>query len=182
MKSWRIIIAMTAAVLSLTSCSSEPEYADPEAHEKSVQLKEQYEPLVIGTWHYEKIGDSQRYYEELTFHADGTLTGMRKWESRKMVAIDGEQRYSDWEDVGLSGTFTGSWSLKYWSPEGQEGKKRNCLQLYAVYDNEEQNYMAYSSVADFGYADATTLRIQGYYVKDSDGWINYRRGEAEPSF
>ena len=25
----------------------------------------------------------------------------------------------------------------------------------------------------FAYADATSLRIQGYYVKDPDGWINY---------
>ena len=34
----------------------------------------------------------------------------------------------------------------------------------------------------FAYADATTLRIQGYYLKDPDGWINYQRSEAEPSF
>ena len=34
----------------------------------------------------------------------------------------------------------------------------------------------------FAYADATTLRIQGYYVKDKDGWITFLRGEAEPNF
>ena len=34
----------------------------------------------------------------------------------------------------------------------------------------------------FAYADKTTLRIQGYYVKDADGWVNYQRGTAEPSF
>ena len=32
------------------------------------------------------------------------------------------------------------------------------------------------------YADATTLRIQGYYVKDADGWVNYQHGPAKPSF
>jgi hypothetical protein len=42
--------------------------------------------------------------------------------------------------------------------------------------------MAYSCVLTFAYADATTLRIQGYYVKDSDGWTNYQRGEAGPGF
>ena len=42
--------------------------------------------------------------------------------------------------------------------------------------------MAYSCTLTFAYADATTLRIQGYYVKDPDGWINFHRGEAEPSF
>ncbi len=34
----------------------------------------------------------------------------------------------------------------------------------------------------FAYADATSLRIQGYYVKAPDGWINFHRGEAEPCF
>ena len=34
----------------------------------------------------------------------------------------------------------------------------------------------------FAYADVTTLRIQGYYVKAPDGWINYQRGPSEPSF
>lgn len=181
MKTWRIILAMTAAVLSLASCSSDPEYADPEAHEKTVALNEQYAPLMIGTWHYEKTGDTQRYFEELTFRADGTLTGTRKWQVRKLVTIGGEQQYTDWEDLDpLVGAFTGEWKLSYWSPEGQAGQKRNVLQLTASYDDGE--YMAYSTNVDFGYADATTLRIQGLYVRDADGWINFERGEAEPSF
>ena len=78
------------------------------------------------------------------------------------------------------GAFTGEWKLSYWSPEGQAGQKRNILQLTASYDDGE--YMAYSTNVDFGYADATTLRIQGLYVRDADGWINFERGEAEPSF
>ena len=45
-----------------------------------------------------------------------------------------------------------------------------------------RKYMAYSYVATFDYADATTLRIQGYYIKEPDGWINYQRGEVEPGF
>ena len=106
-------------VLAFASCGSdEPRYADPEAHEKIVKLNEQYGPLMVGTWHYENISDTQRYFERLTFQTDGTLTGMRKWQTRKPVTIDGEQRYTDWEDVELSGTFTGTWQLRYWSPEG----------------------------------------------------------------
>ena len=76
--------------LAFASCGSdEPRYADPEAHEKTVQLNEQYGPLMVGTWHYENISDTQRYFERLTFQADGTLTGMRKWQTRKPVTIDG---------------------------------------------------------------------------------------------
>ena len=138
MKTWRIILTMTAAVLSLASCSSDPEYADPEAHEKTVALNEQYAPLMIGTWHYEKTGDTQRYFEELTFRTDGTLTGTRKWQVRKLVTIGGEQQYTDWEDLDpLVGAFTGEWKLSYWSPEGQAGQKRNILQLTASYDDGE---------------------------------------------
>ena len=121
-------------------------------------------------------------FERLTFQADGTLTGMRKWQTHKPATIDGEQRYTDWEDVELSGTFTGTWQLRYWSPEGNSGEKRNCLQLTATYDDAERDYMAYSCALTFAYADKTALRIQGYYVKAPDGWINYQRGPSEPSF
>ena len=181
MKIWRIIFMMLAA-FSLASCSSDPQWADEEAHEKTVLLNEKYGPLLVGTWHIEKIGEKQRYFERLTFTSDGTLTGERKWQNRKFVTIDGEQRYTDWEDVELSGTFKGTWQLRYWSPEGNSGEKRNCLQLTATYDDAGRDYMAYSCALTFAYADATTLRVQSYYVKDPDGWINFHRGEAEPSF
>ena len=179
-KIWRIAFMMLAA-FSLASCGSdEPQWADPEAHEKTEQLRAQYTPFIVGTWHYEKVGASQRFFEQLTFKNDGTFTGIRKWQTRKLVTIDGEQRYTDWENVELSGTFTGTWSLSYWAPYG--GEKQNCLQLIAKYDDKNRDYMAYSTCLTFGYADETTLRIQGYYVHDNDGWTNYQRGEAEPSF
>ena len=122
MKLWRIAFMMLAA-FSLASCGSdEPRYADPEAHEKTVQLNEQYGPLMVGTWHYENISETQRYFECLMFQADGTLTGMRKWQARKLVTIDDKEQYTDWEDVELSGTFKGTWQLRYWSPEGNSGE------------------------------------------------------------
>ena len=173
MKIWRIIFMMLAA-FSLASCSSdEPRYADPEAHEKTVQLNEQYGPLMVGTWHYENISETQRYFECLMFQADGTLTGMRKWQTRKPVTIDGEQRYTDWEDVELSGTFKGTWQLRYWSPEGNSGEKRNCLQLTATYDDEGNGWMAYSYNGLFDYdSTTTTLRISGFHHQDADGWTS----------
>ena len=178
----KMALLFSLVALVLTACSSDPQWADPEAHEKTVQLNEKYAPLMVGTWHYEKIGERQRYFERLTFQADGTLTGMRKWQTCKLVTIDGKEQYTDWEDVELSGTFTGTWQLRYWSPEGNSGEKRNCLQLTATYDDAGRDYMAYSCALTFAYADATTLRIQGYYVKAPDGWINYQRGETEPIF
>ena len=70
----RRIMFLTLATLSLAfaSCGSdEPEWADPEAHEKTEQLRAQYTPFIAGTWHYEKTIEKQRAYEQLTFNADG---------------------------------------------------------------------------------------------------------------
>ena len=175
-----LALAMLVA-FTFVCCSSDPEWADPEAHEKTEQLQKIYSPLMVGTWHYEKISDKQRFFEQLTFYDDGTLKGLRKWQSRKLVTVDGVQQYTDWENVEpLEGAFTGSWSLLYWSPDGRE--KRNCLQLYATYDNVDREYMAYSFAADFAFADATTLCFQGCYVSDGDGRARYLRGEEEPNF
>lgn len=166
-------------ILALASCNDEPKYADPEAHEKTTLLNEQYAPLIVGTWYYENTSDKHRFHEQLTFKADGTLTGIRKWQGRSLVTIDGEERFTDWKDVEeLNGSFTGTWNLRYGAPDGND--RRNCLILHASYDNKE--YMAYSYVATFDYANETTLRFKGYYYNDADGWTNYHRGNMEPSF
>ena len=108
------------APLALAACSSDPEWADPEAHEKTMELQERYAPLLVGTWHVERIGEKQRYFEKLTFSdsrndivgSRGTFSGLRKWQTRQLVTIDGEERYTDWQDVeGENGTFTGTWQL-----------------------------------------------------------------------
>jgi len=183
MKIWRNILVMTAAILSLVSCSSDPQWADEEAHEKTEQLQKQYGPMMIGTWHYENISDTERFFEQLTFNADGTLSGMRKWQIRKVVTIEGEQRYTDWESVEpLEGIFSGTWKLSYYSPEGMAGEKRNCLLLNAKYEGANSEYMAYSNIATFDYADETTLRFEGFYFKDEEGRIVFLRGTQEPSF
>ena len=183
MKIWRNILVMTAAILSLFSCSSDPQWADEEAHEKTEQLQKQYGPMMIGTWYYENISDTERFFERLTFNADGTLSGMRKWQSRKVVTIEGEQRYTDWESVEpLEGTFSGTWKLSYYSQEDMAGEKRNCLLLNAKYEGANSEYMAYSNIATFDYADETTLRFEGFYFKDEEGRIVFLRGTQEPSF
>ena len=45
---WRVAFAILAA-FSLASCSSdEPQWADPESHEKTEQLRKQYTPIIHG--------------------------------------------------------------------------------------------------------------------------------------
>lgn len=172
------LIAVAACLL--TACSSDPEWADPEAHEKTEQLREQYTPLIIGTWHYEKVGDKQRVFEQLTFNADGTLNGLRKWQKRQLVTIDGQEQYTDWEDVpDMNGTFTGTWSLKW--ERNSNGVGENRIILIADWDDEDNTTIAYSHNPLFGYADETTLQFAGNW-QNSDGWTIYERGEAAPSF
>ena len=43
-------------------------------------MNEQYGPLMVGTWHYENISDTQCYFERLTL-------------TRKPVTIDGRINY-----------------------------------------------------------------------------------------
>ena len=180
MKIWRIAFAMLAA-FSLVSCSSgEPQWADPEAHEKTEQLREQYTPFIVGTWHYEKVGEKQRAFERLTFNADGTLSGMRKWQSRQIVTIDGQEQYTDWEEVpDMNGTFKGTWSLKW--ERNSSGVGENRLTLLADWDDKINPVIAYGHNLLFGYADATTLQFAGHW-QNSDSWTIYARGEAAPSF
>ena len=180
MKIWRIAFAMLAA-FSLVSCSSgEPQWADPEAHEKTEQLRAQYTPFIVGTWHYEKVGEKQRAFERLTFNADGTLSGQRKWQSRQIVTIDGQEQYTDWEEVpDMNGTFKGTWSLKW--ERNSSGVGENRLTLLADWDDKINPVIAYGHNLLFGYADATTLQFAGH-CQNSDSWTIYARGEAAPSF
>ena len=179
-KFWSLSMIMLAT-LSLTSCnSSEPEWADSEAHEKTEQLREQYTPFILGTWHYERVLEKKRAFEQLTFNADGTLSGLRKWQTRQLVTIDNQEQYTDWEDIpDENGIFTGTWSLQW--ERNVKGVGENRIILYAQWGDKNNPITAYSHNPLFGYADTTILQFAGYW-QNSDGWTNYERGEAEPRF
>ena len=181
------------APLALAACSSDPEWADPEAHEKTMELQERYAPLLVGTWHVERIGEKQRYFEKLTFSdsrndivgSRGTFTGLRKWQTRQLVTINGEEQYTDWQDfMDYNGTFTGKWKLS-WERDADGAPGVNRLSLSASYD-DERDWMsanAYSLNALFIHADETTLSFTGSFVPNGvDGETVYTRGDAEPNF
>ena len=172
---------MTAA-FSLASCSSsELEYADAEAHEKTEALQEKYVPLIVGSWYKESINDKHRFYEQLTFNADGTLTGVRKLQSRNLVTIDGEKRYTDWEYVEQeNGSFSGSWKLEW--ERDIKGEGHDEIILYAKYDDLENGYLAYSHNVLFNFADDNTLSFKGFVFNNDDKWSVYHRGETAPGF
>lgn len=182
MKIWKLAFAMFAA-FSLASCSSEAEWADSEAHEKTVLLREQYTPLIAGTWHLEHVADRVRFFESLTFNSDGTLKGMRKWQIRSLVTIDGQERYTDWQEVdGENGPFAGTWQLS-WSREAEYALGGNRMMLTASFDEARDwpSPMAYSLNARFISVDEAVLCIGGGIVRNGqDGTTTYSRGNAEP--
>ena len=168
----KTIITILLALVSLASCSSDPQWADEEAHEKTEQLRKQYTPIIAGTWHVEYIKDKGRFFERLTFSADGTFTGMRKWQTRKLVTIDGKEQYTDWQEKeDYNGTFTGTWKLS-WERDKEGAPGAN-----------DRTYYAYDLNALFIHADETTLSFTGGFVPNGvDGETVYTRGDAEPSF
>ncbi len=176
MKLWRNILVVTAAMLSLASCSSDPEYVDPEAHEKTLQLRERYTPLIAGIWHTEHNTEKVHYFELITFQTDGTLTGMRKWQKRQIVTIDGQERYTDWEDVQLpNGSFTGTWQLNWERDDSGVGHDR--IILLANFDDASYGYVAYSSNVLFNLVGDDILRFSGLPFSNSDGWTEYQRAD-----
>ena len=183
MKTTRTILLFLAA-FAMTACSSDPQWVDEEAHENTEQLRELYTPIIVGTWHVEYIKDKGRFFERLTFSADGTFTGMRKWQTRKLVTIDGKEQYTDWQEKeDYNGTFTGTWKLS-WERDKEGAPGANRLWLSAVFDeNHDRTYYAYDLNALFIHADKTTISFTGGFVPNGDnGESVYTRGDAEPSF
>ena len=109
---------------------------------------------------------------------------MRKWQTRELVTIDGEERYTDWQDfVDYNGKFTGKWKLS-WERDKEGAPGANRLWLSADFDEDhDRTYYAYNLNALFIHADETTLSFTSGYVRNGDnGETVYTRGEAEPSF
>ena len=179
-----LIEHLTLLVISfaLFSCSSDPQWADPEGHEKTEQLQKQYGPLIVGSWHFEHVTDKQRFFERLTFKEDGVLTGYRQWHERSLTTIDGEQRYTDWKDVeSMVGSFSGRWQLQW--IRNANGVGENRIVLYAEFDDVRNEMIPYNTSTLFDLsADASVLRFRNFWYQPSEGWTDYLRGYAEPGF
>ena len=92
------------APLALAACSSDPEWADLEAHEKTVELQERYAPLLVGTWHVERIGEKQRYFEKLTFSdSRNDIVGSRGTFRARMAR---SRAHGNWYGKGMAARAT----------------------------------------------------------------------------
>ena len=58
----------------------------------------------------------------------------------------------------------------------------NEIILYAGYEGNGSLYTAYSHNALFNFVNENRLRIFGLMLSNNDGWTEYQKGAAEPSF
>ena len=97
-----IITALLAlvAMAFASCCSDEPQWADPEAHEKTEQLRAQYTSYIVGTWHYEKTEEQYTDWEDVP-DMNGTFKGTWKLVWERIMSGVGENRLTilaDWDD------------------------------------------------------------------------------------
>ena len=72
------VISLFLLIL-LTACGSEWEYADPEAHEKTEQLQQEYNAKLQGSWHREE-GDEWEDFPEPSVIGESTGSWSLYWQ------------------------------------------------------------------------------------------------------
>ena len=145
------VISLFLLIL-LTACGSEWEYADPEAHEKTEQLQQEYNAKLQGSWHRE-------------VKADQSYTLYRVWKIRQ-----GDE-WEDFPEPSVIGESTGSWSLYWQRLNNKEGQ--NVLTLA----NEISG-----TLLKFIDIINDQLIVEGVPYLPTDGSTVYERGEGTTSF
>lgn len=184
MRNIKSIFVLAISLIVITACShDEDDSAYMETQRKTAELREQFASKMVGTWYMEHISDKHKYFELLELKDDGTMTGKRRWLSRDLVKIEGEEKYTDWEEVvEMNGSFVGTWDLR-WEDENYSTGNHNRLFLYANWNQYGgKTSLAYSHNIAFLMTILDELRLYSIPFPDSDGYTTYHRGEKEPSF
>ncbi len=156
MKKEFIICILTAALMA--ACGLDPEPADPELREASLEVKEKYEPILTGEWYFDTtFSDKLIYKESLKLGADHSFTHSIKFMQRDLVTINGEETYTDWEIHNDSSA--GSWrATAYRDDETKAIKKRLTL------TNEYATGTVSIFLLTFTEANDTAIFLKNYYV------------------
>lgn len=146
----------------LISCTSEWESSDPEAKEKTEQLRKEYNAKLLGSWNREILNENHKFFEQIAFYENGTYSLYRKWQMRTNKEVD-------WEELtekSITGDFEGKWKLIWQRQNESEGKNMLFLgsSLLIFYDIIDEK-----------------LIIGADYLMD-DGIAIYARGNGKPSF
>ena len=149
----------------LTACSSEWEYADPEAHEKTEQLQQEYNAKLQGSWHREVVNSDHRFFERITFKADQSYTLYRVWKMRQ-----GDE-WEDFPEPSVIGESTGTWSLYWERLNTKEGQN-----ILALSNKLSGTLLRFIDIIN------DQLLVEGVPYLPTDGPTVYKRGEGTPSF
>ena len=158
------VISLFLLIL-LTACGSEWEYADPEAHEKTEQLQQEYNAKLQGSWHREVVNSDHRFFERITFKADQTYTLYRVWKMRQ-----GDE-WEDFPEPSAIGESTGTWSLYWERLNTKEGQN-----ILALSNKVSGTLLRFIDIIN------DQLLVEGVPYLPIDEPTVYERGEGTPSF
>jgi len=165
MKQISFTILSSLLLCLLTACSSEWEYADPEAHEKTEQLQQEYNAKLQGSWHREVVNSDHCFFERITFKADQSYTLYRVWKMRQ-----GDE-WEDFPEPSVIGESTGTWSLYWERLNTKEGQN-----ILALSNKVSGTLLKFIDIIN------DQLLVEGVPYLPIDEPTVYERGEGTPSF
>lgn len=165
MKQISFTILSSLLLCLLTACSSEWEYADSEAHEKTEQLQQEYNAKLQGSWHREVVNSDHRFFERITFKADQSYTLYRVWKMRQ-----GDE-WEDFPEPSAIGESTGTWSLYWERLNTKEGQN-----ILALSNKVSGTLLRFIDIIN------DQLLVEGVPYLPIDEPTVYKRGEGAPSF
>lgn len=163
MKKTTFASLLSCAMITTGACGLDPQWADPELHEQTLKLREQYTPKLAGQWYRIGEKDTRKFYVSINFKADGTMTAIEKMVRRDTVMVNGQPTLTDWETVMNDTTHT-TWNL-YINRDTGNGNLIYRMHITNVYD------MLFNGIK------GDTLHVSGFY-----GFRYLLRGDVQPDF
>ncbi|MBQ0022875.1 MAG: hypothetical protein KBT29_06505 [Prevotellaceae bacterium] len=148
----KVFMFLMLAMMALASCSSDSEVVDKTTPETKA-LRQKYGTQVVGDWYVEKVTDTKRYFQQMTFQENGTVTYSYRQESRQEVLVDGVYVMTDWM-VNVATNGYGTWSLN--------NSRENYTDYLDITSEEVENGQKkkVSTRLEFAYANNEFLFVQ----------------------
>lgn len=166
-----LFLAAAVAVLVLGACHSEPQWADPEEHERTEELNALYKEKVAGDWYMFRQKDTRRLYETLKLKADGRFEATMRYATRDTVQVNGEEVVTDWKTF-INDTISGEWELQ-WS----RARKENVIDLFAK--EVSGPYAFHFQAVTFHGVTESELQINDLLFQQR---LTFRRGTIDAPF
>lgn len=110
MKKKAIGAVLLTGMFLISACHKGFKWADPELHEKYLEVTAKYRPLLIGDWSRIEETDTRKAYYHIRFNKDGTMASEEKVIKRDTVYVEGNPTLSEWKSA-WENKVRGTWSI-----------------------------------------------------------------------